>query len=72
MGRVTAGALRCVGQGLDALALEMQAGAEYQRTQRQLAREEFERDEARAEMAGAWEGLVLGFDDGVVDPEEDR
>lgn len=57
--RVTAGAARCVGQGLDALAFELQTAASWRRQMRAWRREQWEHEAARAEMAGALEGIVL-------------
>lgn len=62
--RVTAGALRCRAQGLDALAFELQTAATWQREERVIARQQWEQECARAEMAGTLEGIVL-FDDGI-------
>lgn len=48
--------------GLNLLARECQASAEFQRAEFQRRRDEYAQEVARAEMAGAYEGLVFGFD----------
>lgn len=48
-----------MGQGLNLLARECQAAAQYSRQTYDEAREAFEEERARAEMAGALEGLVM-------------
>lgn len=68
--RVTAGTARCVGQGLDAIATELMAAAEHQRTVRQQEREQWEQDVARAEMAGYLEGQVLFDEPRAIDPQD--
>jgi len=68
--RIIAGCARCVGQGLDAIATELMAAAEHQRTVRQRDREQWEQDVARAEMAGYLEGQVLFDEPRAVDPRD--
>ena len=65
--RVSAGTARCIGQGLDALAFELQTAATWRRNAREVARQEWAEDVARAEMAGTLEGLVLFAGDEEVE-----
>ena len=67
--RVIAGTARCVGEGLDDIALELQAAAEHRRTVRQREREQWAQDVARAEMAGYLEAQVLFDEPRAIDPQ---
>lgn len=48
-----------IGGGLNLLARECQAQANFERGEYDDAREEFRQEVARAEMAGALEGMIL-------------
>lgn len=60
------GALEAIGHGLGALAAQCQAAANFDRDLWDEERQTFAQEQARAEMAGALEGLVL-FNEPEVD-----
>jgi len=63
-----AGYFGITSQGIQAVAKECMAAAEHSRRLEALAQEAYEQEVARAEMAGAYEGMVLyGLSDQEVD-----